>query len=306
MKSPFILRRRSFLAGSAAMVASSAVNAAAPMLGPSMSTHRRFMLGSFEVTTILSATQTIDNDPQSIFGLNVGKEEFQAASDAANLPSDKFQMFYTPTVVNTGSELILFDTGTSAAGTVAALESAGYSADQIDKVVLTHFHGDHISGLHTETGERTFANAQYVCGAAEFEDWDFSGNDGFEKHVRPLEDEFTMLDIDEDVVTGVTSVKAHGHTVGHLGYMLESDSKNLFIGGDFANHYIWSLAHPDWEVRFDRDREMAAQTRRTLLDMLATDKMPFIGYHMPWPGLGYVEHRGDGFQYVPASYQHML
>ncbi len=305
MKSPFLLRRRSFLTGSAAMVASTAAHAAAPLLGPSMSTHRRFTLGAFEVTTILSATQTINNDPQSIFGINVGKDEFAQVSADNNLPSDKFQMFYTPTVVNTGSELILFDTGTGAAGTVAALESAGYSADQIDKVVLTHFHGDHISGLDTD-GERTFANAEYVCGALEFEDWDFSGNDGFETHIRPLEDELNMLDVGQDVATGVTALAAHGHTVGHLGFMLESEGKNLFIGGDFANHYVWSLAHPDWEVRFDRDRETAAKTRRQLLDMLATDKMAFVGYHMPWPGVGYVEKRGDGFQYVPASYQLML
>jgi glyoxylase-like metal-dependent hydrolase (beta-lactamase superfamily II) len=99
---------------------------------------------------------------------------------------------------------------------------------------------------------------------------------------------------------------AHGHTPGHMGYMIESEGKNLFLGGDFANHYIWSLAYPDWELRFDRDREGAAQTRRRVLGMLADEKMPFIGYHMPWPGLGYVETRGDGFRYVPASYQMML
>ena len=86
----------------------------------------------------------------------------------------------------------------------------------------------------------------------------------------------------------------------------ESQGKNLFLGGDFANHYIWSVAHPDWEVRFDRDRPMAAQTRRRIFDMLATEKMPFIGYHMPWPGLGYIERNGDTFRYAPASYQHML
>ena len=97
-----------------------------------------------------------------------------------------------------------------------------------------------------------------------------------------------------------------GHTPGHMGYMIESEGKNLFLGGDFANHYIWSWAYPDWELRFDRDREGAAQTRRRILGMLADEKMPFIGYHMPWPGLGYVETRGDGFRYVPASYQMML
>lgn len=305
MKSPFILKRRSFLAGSAAMMAGSAVQAAAPMLGDSMARHRRFTLGEFEVTTILAGTTTIKNDPQGIFGINVSKEDFAAASAAANLPTDKFQMFYTPTVVNTGSELVLFDTGQEPTGTVTALESAGYSADQIDKVVLTHFHGDHIGGLHTGD-ERTFKNATYYCGNAEFEDWDFSGDDNFEAKIRPLEDELNMIDPEDFVASGISAVAAFGHTVGHLGYRIESQGKQLFLGGDFANHYIWSLAHPDWEVRFDRDRETAAKTRRYLLDMLATDKMPFVGYHMPWPGVGYVETRNDGFHYVPASYQFML
>ncbi len=305
MKSPFILKRRSFLAGSAALMAGSAVQAAAPMLGTSMARHRRFMLGDFEVTTILANTMTIENDPQSIFGLNASKEDFAAASSAANIPTDKFQMFYTPTVVNTGSELVLFDTGQEPNGTVSALEAAGYSADQIDKVVLTHFHGDHIGGLYTDMG-RTFENATYYCGNAEFEDWDFSGDNNFEAKIRPLEDELNMIDPDQDVATGITAVEAFGHTVGHMGYMLQSQGKQLFLGGDFVNHYIWSLAHPDWEVRFDRDREAAAKTRRTLLGMLATDKIPFVGYHMPWPGLGYVETRDNGFHYVPESYQFLL
>ena len=104
---------------------------------------------------------------------------------------------------------------------------------------------------------RTFENAEYVCGLAEYEDWDFSGNDTFEEKVRPLEDEIVMLEDGEDIVTGVTAMAAHGHTPGHMGYMIESEGKNLFLGGDFANHYIWSLAYPDWELRFDRDREGA-------------------------------------------------
>lgn len=304
MKTPFVMRRRSFLAGSAALAATPAFSAA-PMLGASMATHRRFVIGSFEVTTILSGTTTINNDPQGIFGLNVEKSEFEKVSQANALPTDKFQMFYTPTVVNTGSELILFDTGQNPNGTVTALESAGYTAEQVDKVVLTHMHGDHVGGL-VQDGFRTFENAQIYCGATEFEEWDFSGNDTFEEKVRPFEDELNMIDPGEDVATGVTAVEAYGHTPGHLGFMLESEGKNLFIGGDFANHYVWSLAYPDWELRFDRDREGAAQTRRRLLGMLATDKMPFVGYHMPWPGVGYVETREDGFRYVPASYQHML
>jgi glyoxylase-like metal-dependent hydrolase (beta-lactamase superfamily II) len=99
---------------------------------------------------------------------------------------------------------------------------------------------------------------------------------------------------------------AYGHTPGHLAFIIESNGKQLLLGGDFANHYVWSLAYPDWELRFDRDREMAAKTRRKILSMLAYEKMPFIGYHMPWPGLGYVDTHNDGYHYNAASYQMML
>jgi glyoxylase-like metal-dependent hydrolase (beta-lactamase superfamily II) len=99
---------------------------------------------------------------------------------------------------------------------------------------------------------------------------------------------------------------AHGHTPGHTAYVIESEGKTLLIAVDFANHYVWSLAHPDWEVKFDMDKATAAATRRRLLGMLAADRIPFVGYHMPWPGTGYVEAEGDGFRYVPASYQLML
>ena len=199
----------------------------------------------------------------------------------------------------------MFDTGQNPEGTTLALNAAGYKAEQIDKVVLTHFHGDHIGGLHTSKG-RTFKNASYYCGSLEFEEWDFSGNENFEAKIRPLEDELNMIDDGDDVASGITAMAAYGHTPGHLAFMVESDGKQLILGGDFANHYVWSLAYPDWELRFDRDRKMAAKTRRKLLGMLAAEKIPFVGYHMPWPGLGYVDIHKDGYHYVPASYQMML
>jgi len=89
-------------------------------------------------------------------------------------------------------------------------------------------------------------------------------------------------------------------------YMLESEGKQLLVAADFANHYVWSLGYPDWEVKFDMDKAAAAKTRRSILDMLAADQVPFIGYHMPWPGTGFVEKQGEGYSYVPTSYQLML
>ena len=88
-----------------------------------------------------------------------------------------------------------------------------------------------------------------------------------------------------------------------MAYRLESGGKQLLLMADMANHHVWSLAYPDWEVRFDMDKEAAAATRRRVLDMVATDRIPLIGYHMPFPGMGFVETRGDGFHYVPHSYQ---
>lgn len=299
------LTRRAALAGAAALPLAAAsvttARAAAPMMGATVPQFNRVKLGGFEVTTLLAGNRTVEN-PHGIFGLNASDEEFAAASEQANLPVDKAQFYFTPTVVNTGSELILFDTGLNGAGISSALAAAGYSTDQIDTVVLTHMHGDHIGGLMTD-GAETFANARYVTGATEFDSWDMAGNEGFEKNVRPLAEKMSFLDDGGAVASGVTGMAAFGHTPGHFAYMLESEGKQLVLGADFANHYVWSLAYPDWEVRFDRDKAAAAATRRRLLGMMAADKVPFIGYHMPFPGIGYVETRGDGFHFVPHSYQ---
>ena len=302
----FSINRRAMMMGAAALpLTATGGFAAAEMMGTATTRFNRFGLGGFEVTALLAGTRTVEN-PQGIFGMNASADEFAAASAAANIPTDRAQFFFTPTVVNTGAELVLFDTGLNPAGITAALAAAGYTAEQVDVVVLTHMHGDHIGGMADDAGTPTFPNARYVTGAVEFDAWDMSGNEGFEAKVRPFAEQMTFLDDGGSVASGITAMAAFGHTPGHMAYMIESAGESLLIAADFANHYVWSLAYPDWEVRFDRDKAAAAETRRRLLGMLASDKIPFIGYHMPWPAIGYVEAKGDGFQYAPASYQHML
>ncbi len=307
MKSPMI-SRRAILASAAALPLMPALGrpamAAADMMGGSVPQFNRFKLGAFEVTALLAGTRTVE-EPTGIFGLNADPEEFAKVSAEAFLPTDKAQFFFTPTVVNTGAELVLFDTGLNPDGITAALTAAGYSADQIDTVVLTHMHGDHIGGIAGDAGA-TFANAKIVTGAAEHNHWMGAGNEGFDAKVRPLNDKISFLDDGGAVTGGITAMAAFGHTPGHMTYRIESEGKNLLLMADLANHYVWSLAHPDWEVRFDMDKAAAAATRRKVLGMLAAERMPMIGYHMPFPALGYVETRGDGFHYVPASYQMML
>ena len=116
----------------------------------------------------------------------------------------------------------------------------------------------------------------------------------------------SFLEDGGSVAGGISAVLAAGHTPGHMGYMLESDGAQLMLIADLANHPVWSLAYPDWEVKFDMDKAMAAESRRNVLGMLAADKVPMIGYHMPWPATGYVETRDDGFRYVPTSYQLLM
>lgn len=302
------LTRRAALAATAALPFVGAfagpLRAAAPMQGAARPPFNRFKLGGFEVTTLLAGTRAVP-DPHAIFGLTTPQEEFDAAAKAAFIPTDVAQFFFTPTLVNTGKELVLFDTGLNPAGITAALEAAGYTADQVDVVVLTHMHGDHIGGL-ADGGFPTFEKARYVTGRREYDHWAAAGNPLFDSNMKPLAEKTTFLEDQGSVASGISAVFAPGHTPGHMGYHLESEGKRLMLIADTANHYVWSLAYPDWEVKFDVDKAQAAATRRKVLGMLASERTPFIGYHMPFPAVGFVETRGEGFQYVPASYQMML
>ncbi len=307
MQTPMLSRRHVLMTAAAVPLAAAMpglASASAGMLGSAGAGFNRFKLGGFEVTTLLAGSRLAEA-PQEIFGMNVSADEFAAASAANFIPVDKTQFVFSPTVVNTGTELVLFDTGLNPEGITAALAAAGYTPDQVDTVVLTHMHGDHIGGLAGDAGP-TFANARIVTGAIEHNHWMGAGNEAFDAKVRPLNDKITFLDDGGSVAGGITSMAAFGHSPGHMGYVIESSGARVVITADTANHFVWSLGYPDWEVKFDQDKAAAAASRRQVFGMLAADRVPFIGYHMPFPSLGFVEAQGEGFRYVPATYQMML
>lgn len=313
------LTRRTALLGAggalagASLITSNIAHAAADKQGAMTAPVARYQVGEFEVNTLLDGAVSV-KEPQKTFGMNVDADTFSATSAENFIPADAFKAYFTPTLVNTGSELILFDTGVGEGGRPArgnmraALESAGYKPEQVDVVVITHMHPDHIGGL-MEGGAPAFPNARYVIAQAEYDFW--AGMDPeangitklMTKNVKPLAEKMTFLNGGGSVASGITAVDAHGHTPGHTVYMLESGGQQLLLAADSANHYVWSLARPDWEVRFDMDKAAAAATRKSLFGMLAADKVPFVGYHMPFPAVGYVASDGEGFRYVPASYQ---
>ena len=265
-----------------------------------------FVLGDFHVTTLLDGTFAGD-EPQKTFGMNVDSATFAQASQDAFISPDRFQGFFTPTLVQNGTDTILFDTGLGRGGLADALAQAGVAPEDITHVVLTHMHPDHIGGLSSESGV-SFPNAVYVTGSTEYNFWTGAGSENrvgqmVASKVVPLAEKMTFVDPGASIAPGITAVDAFGHTPGHMGYMLESGGRQFFLAADLANHYVWSLAHPDWEVRFDADKTAAAASRRRVLGMLAADRVPMIGYHMPFPGVGFVEAKDSGFRWVAHSYQ---
>ncbi|MCA8929251.1 MAG: MBL fold metallo-hydrolase [Alphaproteobacteria bacterium] len=290
--------------------------AAAPMMGPDRPTVFRFPLGRFEVTTIFDGGVALDG-PYPIFGENQDAAAVAAYAEANNLPGKRMEIGFTPVIVNTGTELVLFDTGNGAARRpnagelLARLAAAGYGAGQIDVVVLTHMHPDHIGGL-MENGQPAFPNARYVTGQVEYDFW--SAPDKAENRVGqlvqanvvPLADRMTFLGDEAGVASGITAIAAFGHTPGHMAYHIESEGKRLLLFADCCNHFVMSLQRPDWHVRFDMDKEGAAATRKKVLGMAAADRLLVTGYHMPFPAVGYVETMGQGFRWSGVSYQPFL
>jgi len=316
-----LTRRQALTTGAAATAMAAfgapATRAAAPLQGALVPDIYRFELGAFEVTTILDGRVQFDG-PHPIFGQNVAAEDVQALATANFLPPTRMEIAFTTTLVNTGRQVILFDSGNGAlrrpnAGHMRArLAAAGIAPEAVDVVALTHFHPDHIGGL-MEDGSPAFPNAEYRIGQAEYDFWspiekaeaEATARVGklTQTNVVPLAEKATFIQPGDAVVSGIEAVDSHGHTPGHLCYHVESEGQRLLILGDVCNHYVVSVQRPDWHVRFDMDKEKAAAARREVLGMLAADKIPFIGYHMPPPAVGYVEPLGDGFRYVAAGYQ---
>jgi glyoxylase-like metal-dependent hydrolase (beta-lactamase superfamily II) len=309
------------LAGSTAAVAAFGgglarrAEASAPMLGVMRSQVHRFKVGNFEVTNILDGFRIADG-PHPIFGNNQTPETVQAYAKQFGLSPTKLETVFVNTVVNTGKELVLFDTGNgkgrmpTAGNLLEGLAAAGYKPEQIDVVVVTHGHPDHIGGLMAG-GKPNFPNARYVFGTVEFDYWKKgdvgdarkANREQFMTVAAPHAEKATFLKGEGEVVPGIRAVEVFGHTPGMLGFHIESEGRRVLNWADVANNSVFAIQQPDWHVFFDADKAAGAATRRRVFDMVSNEKLAVIGYHMPFPALGYVEKVGTGYRWLPVNSQ---
>jgi glyoxylase-like metal-dependent hydrolase (beta-lactamase superfamily II) len=296
----------------------------ASMQGELQPAINRFKFGGFEITNILDS-KVIREPLHPGIGGDQRASAVEELARANRIDESRFQHPFIPTVVNTGTELVLFDAGNGSLRNeyeqlrgrmpegqlVERMKQAGYNAEDIDVVVITHGHPDHIGGL-TRGGNPVFPNARYVFGAAEFDFWKRGENvrearkfnrELFVRICEPLAGRATFINPDGEVAPGIHAVDAAGHSPGMMAYHIESEGRRLLIWADTCTHYVMSIQRPEWPVEVDDDKAMAAATRKRILDMVATDRLFVVGFHMPFPGVGYVEQSQAGYRWAPVSYQ---
>ena len=306
-------------AGAAALAGPSPARAAAPINSQQAPGFYRFKLGDHEMT-ILHDGQLSFPLPDN-FVTNVGREQALAAAGKAFMPPGQVTVPFNPTLINTGSKLVLIDVGNGpspngAVGQVFAnLAAAGVDPNDIDVVVLSHLHPDHINGLRRADGSIAFPNAAIVAQASEWAFWMSDDNRArasgkvmqnyfanAQKVLTGLNDRIGRYEWGQEVAPGVTAVATPGHTPGHTSFAVASGNRRMLVQSDVTNIPELFLRNPDWHVMYDHDADQAAATRHKFYDMAASEKMLVAGYHFAFPSAGYVEKAGSGYRLVPVAW----
>lgn len=303
----------------ASQTPASQASPAAPAAGAQAPGFYRFKLGGRTVTLVHDGFGRRPN-PTEGFVRNAEAGVVQAALQEAFLPTTHIDLPYTAAVLDTGNGLVLFDTGTGGqlgptAGQIPAnFRAAGLDPAQVSMVVLTHFHGDHVSGLTDPDGKPLYPQAEVVVPKAE---WDFWMDDGqasrapeamkpafamVRRKMEPYRQRIRQIEGAAEVAPGIQAVPTPGHTPGHTSYLLADGDDQIMVLGDVTNRPELNMRHPGWHLIFDMDPAKAEQTRREILDRVATDRIRCIGFHFPFPANGYVAKEADGYRFVPATW----
>lgn len=304
------LDRRGFLAAASALIAAGVLpKSALAFAGPHKFTH-----GAFEITVLSDGAIQL---PLAVISPDAKPEDLRMllglAADAESSPAE-----ISPVLATSGSDVILFDTGTGgmmgpgAGGQLLeSVKAAGLAPDAITRVIFTHAHPDHVWGTVAADGTHVFSNASYHLSETELNFWsapdlaskmpaDMGGMiANTQKTLTAMQEKVSTFKPGAEVLPGILAIDTAGHTPGHVSFEL-AGGDGLILTGDAITVPAVFFAHPEWKFGFDADGDLAGKNRRMLLDMAASGKKQMLGYHWPFPGLGRAEAKDGAFVYAAS------
>lgn len=291
------------------------VFAAAPFATTPAVHYNRTKLGAFEVTTLADGTVEL---PMSKLLIGIKPADYKKTLDR-HFMAEPFGTFDNAFLVNTGSKLLLVDSGAGklfapTLGLVASnLKAAGYKPEQVDAVLITHMHVDHVGGL-VDDGKIVFPNATIYASKPEADYWLSEENmnkapedkKGFFKGAQTALGPYVKagkvkwFETDEELFPGVRATITRGHTAGHVTYTLESEGKKMYLLGDTVHMAAVQFEKPTVRIQFDSDPDQAEKNRMSAFSAAAKDGALIGAPHLPYPSIGRVRAEKKGFTFVPA------
>jgi glyoxylase-like metal-dependent hydrolase (beta-lactamase superfamily II) len=278
---------------------------------------RKYKIGDIEVISLYDGIWEKAHDENFIKGANV--EQTKAALKAGGLTDAHVPIPFTVIAINTGGRLVLIDSGTGGgqaggpkAGLLAqSMAGAGLDPKAVKTIVISHFHGDHISGLMAkDTNAQMFPDAEIIVPAAEYKWWTqpidsiAQPRRGLAQRVQatfPTWKNVKQVDGEAELVPGVRALPAHGHTQGHTAHLISSGGKQLLVTADATNLPALFVKNPQWQAGFDHVPDLAVETRKRLFDRAIADKAMVAGYHWGLPNVGTIVKDGNGYAFTPAE-----
>lgn len=183
-------------------------------------------------------------------------------------------------------------------------------------MALSHAHPDHVWELVGEDGKPRFPNAQIHITQADLDYWTDEAklSDPALGHyigpirdaLLPFRDRMVFLKDGQDIVPGMQALATPGHTVGHTSFVIGSHGNSIIYTGDLGHQPKLQMENPRAEFTRDTDPKQGVASRLRVFEMAASEKIPIIAYHFPWPGIGHVAKNGNNYRYVAIGMQTVL